>query len=154
SDGTTEDLTNQVSWTSGNNAIAQVSNVTGTQGLVTGLSVASTSIIATFKGMQGLATVAVTAATLTSLSITVRVSSIAKGTAVEVTVTGIFSDGTTEDLTRQVNWISGNNAIEQVSDVLVTKGLVTGLSVGSSSIIATLNGIQASATITVTAATL
>ena len=39
SDGTAEDLTNQVSWTSESNSIAHVSNASGTQGLVTGLNV-------------------------------------------------------------------------------------------------------------------
>lgn len=105
-------------------------------------------------GMQGLATVNVTAATLTSLSITVPVSPIAKGTTVQATVTGNFSDGSTEDLTDQVSWTSGNDSVAEVSDALTSKGLVTGLGVGGTSITATLNGVHGSATVDVTGATL
>jgi hypothetical protein len=37
SDGTNEDCTTEVSWTSASNSIAQVSNVSGSEGLVKGL---------------------------------------------------------------------------------------------------------------------
>ncbi|HEY2487294.1 MAG TPA: Ig-like domain-containing protein [Candidatus Binataceae bacterium] len=153
-DGTTQNCTSQVSWTSGNNVIAQVSGAPGTEGLVTGIGVGSTAITVTLNGVQGSTTVTVTAPTLTSLTITPAVPSIAKGTTVQPTASGTFSDGTTEDLTSQVSWTSGNNAIAQVSDAAGTKGLATGLGVGSTAITATLSGIQGSTTVIVTAATL
>jgi trimeric autotransporter adhesin len=154
SDGTTEDLTTEVSWGSGDNSIAQVSNVSGTQGLVTGLAAGTTPVTAFLNGIEGSATVTVTAATLTSITITPPDPSIANGTTVQLTATGNFSDGTTQDLTTQVSWASGDETIAQVSDVPDTQGLVNGLAVGTASITATLNGIQGTATVTVTAATL
>jgi trimeric autotransporter adhesin len=153
SDGMTQDLTTQVSWTSSDETIAQVSNVVGTQGLVTGLAVGSTSITAVLNGVSGSTTVTVIAATLTSITITPD-SSIANGTTEQLTATGNYSDGTTQDLTDQVSWTSGNDAIEQVSNVPGTQGLVTGLAVGSTSITAELNGVSGSTTVTVIAATL
>jgi trimeric autotransporter adhesin len=154
SDGTTEDLTTEVSWGSGDNSIAQVSNVSGTQGLVTGLAAGTTPVTAFLNGIEGSATVTVTAATLTSITITPPDPSIANGTTVQLTATGNFSDGTTQDLTTQVSWASGDETIAQVSDVPDTQGLVNGLAVGTASITATLNGIQGTATVTVTDATL
>ena len=104
-----------MSWTSSNETIAQVSNALGTQGLVTGLSVGNTPITATLNGVHGSTTITVTAAVLTAIAITPQDPSIAKGTMVRLTATGDFSDGTTEDLTSQVSWTSGDNGIAQVS---------------------------------------
>jgi trimeric autotransporter adhesin len=153
-DGTTLDCTTQVSWTSGNNVIAQVSDASPTQGLVTGVSVGNTTISGSLGGIQGSATVTVSSATLTSISITPPNAVLVKGTALQLTATGTFNDGTTENLTTQVSWTSGDNAIAQVSDVLGRQGLLTVLSTGSTSISATLNGIHRSITVTVTAPTL
>jgi hypothetical protein len=47
SDGTTQDLTTAVSWTSANPAVVQVSNASGSEGLASGISAGNTSISAT-----------------------------------------------------------------------------------------------------------
>jgi hypothetical protein len=154
SDKSTEDLTNQVSWTSADDAIAQVGNDPGTEGLVTGLGVGDTSITAMLDGVEGSTTVTVTGATLTAIAIAPPKPSIANGTTVQLTATGIFNDKTTEDLTSQVSWPAADNAIAQASDIADTRGLVTGVSVGNTSITATLNGVQGSTTVSVAAATL
>jgi uncharacterized protein YjdB len=154
SDGTTEDCTDEVSWTSGSNPTMQISDALGSQGLVTGLALGDTSITATINGVQATATISVMPAILTSITITPPNSSLADGTTVQAAATGNFSDGTTEDLTGEVSWTSSNNAIAQVSDAAQSKGLITGLAVGNTSIIATLNGFQGSAAITVTKAVL
>src|SRR5262249_52742423 len=153
SDGSTQDLTSQVSWTSSNNSIAQISDAPGTKGLVTGLGVGDTSIIATIQGIQGSAMVVETAAALISITITPPDSSLAKGTAVQLTATGNLSDGSTEDLTNQVSWKSGSDLIAQISNVLGSEGLVAGLNSGNTSITATLNGIQGFTNLSVTVAT-
>jgi uncharacterized protein YjdB len=154
SDGSIQDLTTQVSWSSANAGIAQVSNTSGTLGLVTGVAVGNTPIAATFKGVSGTTTVTVTAAALTSISITVPNASIAKGTSAELTATCTFSDGTTQDCTGQATCTSGNSGIVQVGETSPTEKQVTGIDVGSTSISCTVGGIQGSSTQTVTAATL
>ena len=78
SDGTVQNLTTQASWSSANSSIAQVSNTSPTIGLVTGANAGNTPITATFNGIQGATTVTVSAATVTSITITVPVASIAK----------------------------------------------------------------------------
>ena len=153
-DGNTQDLTTQVSWTSGDGTIAQVSNLSDAEGLLTGVGAGSTSIAATLGGIAGSTTVTVTAATLTAIAVTPTNPAIAKGTTVQLTATGTFTDGSTQDLTTQVNWASGDDTIAQVSNLSDTEGLLTGVGAGSTSIAATLGGIAGSTTVTVTAATL
>ena len=153
-DGSTQDLTTQVSWTSGDNTIAVVDNASGNQGLVTGINLGTTTIMATLNGIQGSATVTVSAAILKTITVGPPDPSIAKGTTVQLTATGNFSDGTTETLTSQVSWTSGDNTIAVVSNASGTQGVVTGLSAGNTPVTATLNGIAGSTTVTVTQATL
>ena len=143
-----------MSWTSSDNSVALVRELPESEGLVAGLGVGSTSIIATLAGIQSSTTVTVTAATLTAIAITPPGPSLAKGTTVQLTATGIFSDGTTEDLTDQVNWTSSDEAIEQVGNSILTDGLVIGVGVGSATTTATLDGIRGSTAVTVSAATL
>ncbi|MGO9449595.1 MAG: Ig-like domain-containing protein [Candidatus Binataceae bacterium] len=130
-DGSTQDLTTQVSWISADDTIAQVSNVAGTQGLVTGLNTGNTTISANLNGIVGSATVTVSAATLSSITITGPVDTIAKGTTAQLTATGNFTDGSTQDLTNQVSWTSADNSIAQVSNVSGSEGLVTGINLGN-----------------------
>jgi uncharacterized protein YjdB len=150
SDQTTENLTSQASWTSSDNTVAQVSNTPDPHGEVTGLKAGSASITATLNGIQGSTTLTVTTATLGSIVITPTDPSIANGTTVQLTATGVFSDGTTENLTDSVSWISAPAGTATVDP----HGLVTGTSVGSATITATQEGVSGKNTVTVTAATL
>ena len=150
-DGTTQDLTNQVSWISGDNTIAQISGALGTIGLVTGLSVGGTSIVATLNGIQGSTTVTVTPAVLTSITITPTNPSVAMGTKLQMTATGAFSDGTSQNLTSQVSWISSSASVAQIMSSSPKKngGLMT-KKPGVTTITATLGGVQGSTLVTVT----
>ncbi len=152
SDGTTEDLTASASWISTSDAIATVGN-TGSPGLVTGTGVGSATISATQAGVHGSATVTVTPAILTSITITPPNRSIAKATTVQLVATGTFSDGTTQDFTASASWISTADAIATVGNT-GSSGLVTGTGVGSATITATQAGVSGSATVTVTPAVL
>src|SRR6185436_6003186 len=80
SDGTRQDLTGQVTWSSSDDSIATVSSADGSQGLVTGLAVGIVTVSASFAGVSGSAMVEVSSATLASIDISPFVSSIAKGT--------------------------------------------------------------------------
>jgi hypothetical protein len=59
--------------------ITQVSNASGSNGLVTGVWVGNTAITATLNGIQGSTTVSVIAAAPTSITVTPANPSIAKG---------------------------------------------------------------------------
>jgi hypothetical protein len=53
----------------------------------------------------------VTAATLTSLIVTPANPSLAMGTTLQMTATAVFSDGTTQNVTSQVDWTSSNETV-------------------------------------------
>ncbi len=148
SDGSTQDLTSQVTWASDTPAKATIVSTTG---VATGVSTGSSTISASFNGFTGSTKLTVSSATLTSIAVTPATPTIAMETSQQFTATGIFSDGSTQDLTSQVTWASGTPA---VATIVPTTGVATGVSVGSSTISASFGGVTVSTTLTVSNATL
>ena len=137
-DGTTENLTDQVTWISPNTAVASISNSPGSQGLATGLSPGCTSITALLDRVLGFTTLTVTPAFLESIAVTPVNPTLAAGFSLQFTAIGTFSDNTTEDLTNQVTWSSSNTTVAAISNASGSKGLATGLIEGSTTITATI----------------
>ncbi|PYY16597.1 MAG: hypothetical protein DMG61_04025 [Acidobacteria bacterium] len=120
SDGTTQDLTSSAGWSSSNPAVASMS----AGGLSTGVGAGSSIITASQNGIASNSVtliVTVAAVTLQSITINAANSSIAKGTTDQFTATGIFSDGSTQNLTGSVTWASSSAAA-----TITTGGLLTG----------------------------
>jgi hypothetical protein len=121
SDGSRQDLTDAVRWTSGNPDAATVSNDPGIPGITTGVGgrgvmtggiLGGTAIImATAGGITGSTTVTVSAATPLSLTITPANGIVALGTPQQCKVTESFSDGSKQDVTQSVEWSSLNRDI-------------------------------------------
>ena len=153
-DQTTQDISNQVLWSSGTTSVATISNANGSRGLATGAGVGTSTISATLSGQTGSTVLTVTAATLTSIAITPTNPSIAAGTSKQFTATGTFSDKTTQNITGQATWTSGTTSVATVSNASGSQGLASGEAVGTSTISATLSGQTGSTVLTVTAATL
>ncbi len=154
SDKTTQDLTSSATWSSSATNIATVRSDAGFGGQVNALSTGSTTITAMFSGISGSTPLGVTAATLTSIAISPSQPSIAKGTSVQLTATGTFSDGTTQDMTGAVAWGSSNASVAMVSNAAATRGLATSVTPGMATVTATLNSVSGSTLLTVTAAQL
>jgi hypothetical protein len=85
---------------------------------------------------------------LSSITVTPATSTtIAKGRTVQFTAQGLYSDGTTADLTSQAIWTSSGPA------VFVTSGLATGANVGGATVTAKVGSVtSAGSLVTVTAA--
>ncbi|MDE3201435.1 MAG: Ig-like domain-containing protein [Acidobacteriota bacterium] len=145
SDGSTQDLTLAVSWSSSATSIATVS----LSGLVTGISEGNVFIQINYGNLSASRAIAVTAAqiTLTSLLVTPSSASLAQGSSQQLTAVGTYSDGFTKTFSSNMAWVSSNSAVASVS----SGGLVTAISPGSATISATSGTTKASATITVTA---
>ncbi len=145
-DGSTVDLTRQVSWSSDRSPAVWVNST----GLAVGNAECSATITAELNGISGTTTLTVTpapaTASLVSLAVTPANPSIAMGSTQQFQATGTFSDNSTAGLTSQVSWSSGSPAIATIT----TGGLATGVMAGSSLITATLNAISGAATLTVT----
>ena len=93
SDGSSQDVTSQVTWNSLSTAYATVDS----SGLVTGVSAGSSTITATIGSTHGTAIATVSSALLTSIVITPAAASIATGQSQSFTASGIFSDGSTTE---------------------------------------------------------
>jgi hypothetical protein len=154
SDGTTQNLTTQVTWSSSNTTAATISNASGSQGLASALATGTSTIRATFGGKTGSTTLTVTAATLVSIQVTPPSPSAAKGTTVPFVATGIYTDNTTQNITTQVTWGSTAQTVATISNAGGTQGVATAVDTGTTTITATSGLIVGSATLTVTAATL
>lgn len=149
SDSSTRDLTTAATWVSSTPSVAVISNVSGSKGLASSIAGGSTTITAIFNNVSGNTTLTVSAATLTSITVTPANASMPIGTDQPFTATGNYSDATTKNITREVTWISSKNSKATISNATVTKGLATGVDSGSTTISAIKNGISGSTALTV-----
>lgn len=136
-DGFTANVTSQATWTSSNNAVASVSTAAGSRGRVTPVAAGTATISAQYNGVVGSTTVTVTAATLTSISITPDPATVGVGSSQQLVATGKFSDGSTLDVTDYVGWASSDASIGDVSNATDTKGMLYGFKAGALTITAT-----------------
>lgn len=154
SDNSTQDLTALVSWSSSSLAVASLSTAAGQEGLVRAVAVGTATITASRDGLSGSAALTVTTASLSSLSVTPATVTLPVGTSQALMATGTFSDGSSQDLTRQVSWSSSSPATASVSNTAGSEGVATAAGAGTASVSATFNGVSAAAQVTVTAAAL
>ena len=145
-DGTTRDVTAQVTWASATTAAATISPA----GLATPGQAGSTVISATLGGVVGSTSLSVTAAALKSITLAPTNPSIAATTTKQFTATGHFSDGDAHDVTQQATWTSTTQAAATVGP----SGLAAGVAAGSTTISASLTGVTGTTTLSVTSHTL
>ena len=145
--GMMQDVSSQVTWTSSNGAVAGIN----ASGLATGTGVGSAQITATL-GTQSASTTSfnVTPATLVSLAFAPQNPTVAVGTQTQITVTGLYSDGTTQNLTGSSSYSSNNASVATVS----TAGVITGLLPGNAVITVTTGGVTNTLSVTTSAALL
>ncbi|EKP11815.1 beta strand repeat-containing protein [Leptospira borgpetersenii] len=154
-DGSSRDLTSQVTWISSNTSAVTISNASGTQGRMTAVDTGSTNISASLGGTSSANTnVTVTGAVLNLIQVSPADISMAKGNTKAYTAIGVYSDSTTLDVTSQVTWISSNTSIATISNASGHEGFVSTVSTGTTTITATLGAISNSTSLTVTAAVL
>lgn len=131
-DGTNQNLDRIASWSSLDPLVA---GVTG-NGSAIGLSVGTADILAKWQGVTGTATLSVEDAVLTDLTITPADAEYPVGLIVQYELTGIYSDGSTDDLTAQAFWESDNETRATVDNTAGEEGKVEMSSSGSTDIIA------------------
>lgn len=146
SDGTTTDATGGVAWSSDLPAAVSVDQA----GVVRALQKGRARISAALGGVQGLALVDATEATLTALSLLPAALSLPIGTSGRLRAIGTFSDHTLKEVSADATWSTQAPAIATVD----ANGLVSGLAKGSSQVAALLTGQTATASVDVTDAAL
>jgi uncharacterized protein YjdB len=146
SDGSTQNLTSSVTWSSLTASVATISST----GFASAIGAGSSTIQATSGSVTGSATLTVTGAALLSIAVTPTNPTIAKGLTDQFTATGTYSDGSTQNITSSVSWFSLTASIATISSA----GLAKGVGVGSSTIQATSGSITGSTVLAVSAASL
>lgn len=144
-DGQQVDLTLVAAWTSSNASVATVSNVSGMKGIAMGVAPGKSTISALFAGQVGTAALTVTNVTLQTLAISPASSNISLGNSQKFVATGTFTDGSTMDLSTQVAWTSSNVNVAVIDGV----GIATSAGSGTTTVAASLNGVNANAVLTV-----
>lgn len=152
SDLTTQELTDQVTWSTTGAAVATVSNEPGSRGAVTAVAPGTTKVIARFGVHSSECQVTVTAARLASLGLTPATASLARGLTRQFFATGVFTDATTQDLTEAATWSSADRTVASIATTPGQQGLVTAVGIGTTSVSATVEGVTGMATVQVTAA--
>jgi trimeric autotransporter adhesin len=140
SDQTTEDFTNQAAWSSTATDVATVS----TTGFVTAVTLGSSTIGASFGGLDATTTVTVAAPALASISVSPTTAAVPRGETQQFSATGVLTNGSTEDLTNQVTWSSSALNVATIT----TMGLAQTLQSGTTTISATLGDIHGSTILT------
>jgi uncharacterized protein YjdB len=136
SDGTTPNITSQVTWTSSNNSIASIAT-----GLATGVAVGSTSITATESGITSPAvtlTVITSASNLSSIAVTPAFpADLGVDASLQFAAIGTYTSGTTADITSSVTWSSSSPTVATI----FANGSATGQGSGTTNITAILSGV-------------
>lgn len=143
-DQSTQDLTSVVTWGSSDPAVATISNAAHSRGLATAGSVGTATISAALGTVSGTTTLTVTAATLVSIAITPDAGPLNLGLTRQFNATGTYTDHSTQNLTSAVTWASSSPSFASISNVSASRGLVTSVSVGTTTISATLGGVDSS----------
>jgi hypothetical protein len=143
-DGRISNVTALASWSSSNTSVATVTNPGG---LATAVNLGTSIITATLTGLSWRTQLTVTKPVLTSMQITPANATQAHGTTKQMTATGTYSDGTTANLTTQVQWTSSNVIVATFTR---TAGALQANKVGTVKVTASLGSISASTNVTVT----
>lgn len=157
-DGSTSNITDQVTWSSMDASIVTVSNASGTEGAAQAHAVGATGVEAGIGGISSSITFTTTSAVLTSIQVNLADASIARGTGTTAEATGIYSDGSSQNISDQVSWTTSNAGRAQIGTLTATPSVnvlsPANGSTGAATITATMGGISGSGSITVTPARL
>jgi len=158
SDGSTQNLTDSVTWSTSSSSVATVSNASGSEGSVTAAGTGLATIGATdpSTSIEGTAAVTVLPAALLLVTVSPLVANIPAGETEQFTATGHYSNGTTSNITDSVTWGTSSSAAATVSNVAGTQGEVTAVATGAATISATdhTTSIEGTAAVTVLPAVL
>jgi hypothetical protein len=145
SDGQQLDLTSAVTWTSSTPSVATVSNSADSAGVATGVATGSATVSAAFAGVSATTNLTVTTATLTSISVTPGNPNISLGSSQLFVAQGAFTDSSVVNITVQVAWTSSDVTVATIK----SNGLASSAATGTTTIKASLNGVNGTAVLTV-----
>jgi hypothetical protein len=145
----TRDITDQVVWSSAAPTVAAFLS-TVRPNRVTGLAPGTALLTATVGNVSSTFSLTVTSASIASLTITPVDPSLAKGLSSQFALSGIFSDGSSQDLTFDAVWSSTAPEVASVSNHDSDRGLAHAIAIGTATISAMFDNVRATTQLTVT----
>jgi uncharacterized protein YdeI (BOF family) len=147
-DASVEPVSEIVSWTSSNPAVAAISNEPGTKGKIFGKAVGSVTVTARGGGLTSApVTFTVLAGVLQSIAITPSVPQAKNvGDTAQFTAQGSYSDMTNQDITKAVVWNSDSPGVAVITSTAPYEGALAAVGSGLAAITASKEGITANAT--------
>lgn len=139
SDGSSGNVSGSVTWVSSNTSVAS----TNPTGIVSSLDIGTANITASTTVGSNVVTsnsaaLMVTAPTLSTITIGPSSANVVIGSFVNLSAIGIYSDGTTANITNQVNWTAADSNIIS----FYNPGVASGLTLGSTKVTASLGVIS------------
>ena len=139
--GSSQDLTRTATWSSGSPSVAIVNST----GLASTLAQGRAVITASVGGVTGSASLTVGPPLLVSMSVSPASANVKKGATLQLAAAGLYSDGSSADLTSFSQWSSFAPTVATVS----SGGLASALAPGTATIQAASANLNATSTITV-----
>jgi hypothetical protein len=146
-DGTSQDISQNATWSTLPVGIANINSF----GIATGVIPGTTTVTATFGTASGNAQLTVSTATLSSIVVTPSQTLLAPGSSINYQAVGRYSDGSSQFISNLVTWSSTDTNVVTIT----AGGVATGQSAGTANITATYQSITSnSAGVVVTASPL
>jgi phospholipase C len=143
SDNSTQDITTSVTWSSSLTSVATISNASGSQGVITSVSLGNSTITAVQGSISASTTLRVK--TLSTLVVSPNGSTVPKGSNLQLYAFATFTDGSTQYLTTSVNWASSVTTVASVNSL----GIAAAAGAGTTVVTATSGSVSGSANVTV-----
>jgi hypothetical protein len=154
SDSSTHDISNSVSWTSDNSAVAAFGTMGSSTGVAVGVTPGTANVSASFSyagaSKTGSTSLTVSSATLNKIALTSTAGLIAPGATAQVNAKGSWADGSSQNVNVYVTWSSSDTSVATVG----ISGTVTGQSSGTATITAKIGSLSATFGIVVEGSTL
>lgn len=133
-DGTTANITNQVTWASSVTSVASISST----GLAAGESAGTTMITASADGITSNSATLTVEDPIVSIAVTPTTATIVARATQQFTATATLASGETLNVTSTATWTSSSEATATIN----SSGLATGVNAGSTNISATQDGVM------------
>ena len=143
SNGTQQNLTTSVTWSSSAPSVATIAS----SGVASSIASGQSTITATLGTVSGTASLTVTTATLAAIQITPQSPIATIGSGQQFSATGIYSDGSSGDVTASATWSSSASTVATMSTSSQGQAVSTGT--GATRISASYGALAASTTLTV-----
>ena len=141
SDASEQDLTNQVVWTVANTTVARILNLKGSSGMLHTFAAGTTTVTAEFGSKLTQTSLTVTGESLVRLRFAPTYGALETGATMAMKLEGVFSDGSSRDLSAQAVWLSLDSSVVTVSNTDGSKGNLAGVAVGTSYVVAALGDL-------------